>query len=126
MANEQPNREQNAAPTPANSKQTSDQAEHVESAFKLKDLSRLTFRLDAAQALDCWSSTAAQFQTYVQKIVKKVDNVDTSIWTPFERLDFLNGVYDFCQKRGVRFPFFVKPLQPPVERSEDEPTSKKA
>lgn len=94
--------------------------------FSLEDLSRLTFRLDGAQELDCWSSTAVQFQTYVQKLGTSVENVDTDVWTPFDRLDYLNSLLTFCHAHRRRFPFTLKPVNRPVESDEDDSTSKKA
>jgi len=108
------------------SEQKSDQAEAVESVFKLRDLSRLTFRLDAGQELDAWSSTAVQFQAYVQRIVKRIENVDTDVWSPFERLDFLNSLWNYCAKKHYHFPFMLKPVEQPVETPESIQETKKA
>ncbi len=125
MANEQHNSEQKSSNTLESSKQKTDQAGAVESAFKLRDLSRLIFRVDAAQELDAWSATAVQFDTYVQHFAK-VQNVDRNKWTPFERLDFLNSLWDYCQKNHYHFPFTIRPAQPLVDGDEDDSVSKKA
>jgi hypothetical protein len=118
MANEQQTNEQQTSEKQANSRPKTDQAEAVESVFKLQDLSRLTFRLGGDQELDVWSSTATQFQTYVQQF-GTIDNVDTTSWPPFERLDYVNWLWNYCHKNRFRFPFMAKPVNAPVVKDED-------
>lgn len=107
-----------------NSNQSIDRVEARLSEFSLEDLSRLTFRLADGQALDCWSSTAVQFQAYIQRF-GTIEGVDTDSWSPFDRLDYLNGLLTYCGEKHRRFPFTLTAVNPLVEGSGDESESKK-
>ena len=92
--------------------------------FSLDDLSRLTFRLADGQERDCWSSTALEFQAFVRRF-GAVENVDTDAWTPFDRLDYLNGLLAYCRANRRRYPFTLRPIAPPVESDEEDTDAKK-
>ena len=121
MGNEQQQSEQTTSTKQENSNLKTDQAE-VESAFQLRDLSRLIFRLTDGRECDVWSSTASDFQSFVGRF-GNVENVDVTVWSVFDRLDYVNGLWQFCQGKRYRFPFTVKQ---PDKQQEDVDTSKKA
>lgn len=122
--NEQKMQEQQSSKKPQNSNPNTDQAGAGLSAFSLDDLSRLTFRLADEQVRDCWSSSAVEFQTYVQRF-GTVEEVDTDTWSPFDRLDYLNGLLAYCRANRRRYPFTLMPVTPPVESDDDEGDTKK-
>lgn len=124
MENEQQQSEKNSSEKPLNSRQTSAQAEvNIESKFQLKDLIRLTYEIGDAQghpqALDCWSSSATQFQAFISQF-GTTENVDVNAWGPFDRLEYVNGLWQFCQENGFTFPFQVNPVAQPGEKRERE------
>ena len=123
MENEQQPNEQTMSKKPETSKLKTDQAE--EKMFQLADLSRLTFKKNDGQEGDVWASTADEFQAFIHRF-GKVDNVDISVWPVFDRLDYVNELWQFCQQRRYRFPFTVKPVEQPVEMSEGTQETKKA
>lgn len=100
---------------------TNDQVGVVDQKFELSDLPLITFNLDGIE-YDLWSSTAVQFQAHVGKF-SKVSNVDQSKWDVFERLDFVNALWEFCEAVSFKFPFTIKER---VEYSEERSEVKKA
>ena len=77
--------------------------------FQLSDLPRLTWKASDGSERDVWSSEASDFQTYVQQF-GKVENVDVTVWDVFDRLDYVNELYAYCQNNGFQYPFMIKPV----------------
>lgn len=124
MENEQQPNETSKSVKPLNSKHTSDQAEaNIEETFQLSDLIRLTFEIGSAQdrpqVLDCWSSSAEAFQAFVSQF-GSIGNVDVNAWGPFERLEYVNGLWGFCQENSFTFPFQLNPVEQAEKRHERE------
>lgn len=97
-----------------NSERKTDPADQNERMFQLEALPQLIWKASDGNERDVWSSSAEEFQAYVQQF-GTVDNVDTSLWTVFDRLDYVNDLFAFCQKERYQFPFTIKP----VERSDE-------
>jgi hypothetical protein len=114
MEKEQKPNEQQTSAKPTNLEHKTAQAE--ERMFQLNDLPRLTWKLSDESERDVWSSEASDFQTYVQQF-GSVDNVDTAVWDVFDRLDYVNELYAYCQINGFQFPFRVKPASGAREAS---------
>jgi hypothetical protein len=114
MENEQNKSEPSSNIRLLNSERTNDLAEESpESRFQLMDLTRLIFvsgNDQAPRALDCWSSSAAQFQAFIGQF-GTVENVDVNAWGPFDRLEYVNGLWQHCQENGCTFPFQFNPVE---------------
>jgi hypothetical protein len=106
MENEQKPNEQPISTKLTNSEPKTAQVE--ESMFSLPDLPRLTWKASDGSERDVWSSEASDFQTYVQQF-GSVANVDVTVWDVFDRLDYVNELYVYCQNNGFQYPFMVKP-----------------
>jgi hypothetical protein len=116
MENEQKPNGRQTNKKPINSEQNTGQAGANERAFQLSDLPRLIWKASDGNEHDVWSSDASDFQTYVQQF-GTADNVDVSVWNVFDRLDYVNGLFTFCQQHGFQFPFVVKPVEQSQEVS---------
>jgi spore coat polysaccharide biosynthesis protein SpsF (cytidylyltransferase family) len=109
MENEQKPNEQQISAKPTNSEhKTAQVGENQERMFQLSDLPRLTWKRNDGSELDVWSSEASDFQTYIQQF-GEVENVDVTVWDVFDRLDYVNELYAYCQNNGFQYPFTVKP-----------------
>jgi len=117
MENEQKPNERQTKKKPANSEPKTDQAEvSSERMFQLSDLPRLTWKQNDGNEHDVWTSSAEVFQTHVQQF-GSVSNVDVTVWSVFDRLDYLNELYVYCQNNGFQFPFTIKPGEQSQEAS---------
>ncbi len=113
MGNEQQPNERKTSGKPANSKPKIDQVAEHEPVFQMVDLSRLIWTRKDGQKCDVWSAETHDFETYVSQF-GSVTGVDS----PFDRLDYMNGLYDFCLQNHYHFPFTIKPVEQPGEDSE--------
>ena len=121
MENEQQPGEQNDKPKPTNSEHINDQVEaSPESRFQLKDLPRLTFETgneaDPRQVLDCWSASVEQFAVFIRQFGDLEDDVND--WGPFDRLEYVNDLWEYCEANAFAFPFTINSLMQPVMQAE--------
>lgn len=120
MENEQQPGEKSSNTKQQNSSDTSVPVEaNIESRFQLRDLLQLIYEIgnetDPPLVLDCWSSSAEQFGAFIRQFGEIED--DVSAWGPFDRLEYVNDLWEYCEANAFTFPFHLKPVAQPVKRS---------
>lgn len=118
MEKEQNKREQRKNKKPVALKQKTDQGEGSKIRFtEIRDLLYLEFSFDGSTILNVYDALPPEMNTLAH-MYANVSDVDPDVWPVEERLDFVNRLWDFCQKKGYQFPLQIKEIKPFVEPSE--------
>jgi hypothetical protein len=124
MEKEQHKQEQTSKKKLVGSKQRNAQAERR--FTEIRDLLYLEFSLDGINTISVYDATPSQMDTFA-RFYSDVTDVDPDVWPVGERLDFVNGLWDFCEQRHFNFPLQIREAtKPPVEPADKENTSKLA
>jgi len=85
----------------------------------IRDLLYLEFSLDGVNTISVYNATPLQMDTFA-RFYSDVTDVNPDVWPVGERLDFVNGLWDFCEQKRFNFPLQiredVKPLAEPVDK----------
>jgi spore cortex formation protein SpoVR/YcgB (stage V sporulation) len=94
-----------------------------ERRFKeIRDLLYIEFCLDGFHDISVYDALPVQMNVLAETYAN-VSNVDVNVWPIEERLDFVNNLWDFCQKRGYQFPLQIKETKRLVETIDQLPNS---
>jgi hypothetical protein len=117
MEKEQHKQEQTSKRKPIGSKQKTALAERRFTG--IRDLLYLEFSLDGTNTISVYDATPLQMDTFA-RFYSDVTDVDPNVWPVGERLDFVNGLWDFCQQKHFNFPLQIregiKPLAETVDK----------
>jgi hypothetical protein len=79
-----------------------------ERRFKeIRDLLYIEFSFDGIEVISVYDALPPQMDR-LANMYANVSNVNVDVWPVEERLDFVNNLWDFCQKKGYKFPLRVK------------------
>jgi hypothetical protein len=118
MVKEQNKQEQRKSRKPIGLEQKTDRDDASKIRFKeIRDLLYLEFSFDGSTILNVYDALPPEMDT-LAKMYANVSDVDPDVWPVEERLDFVNRLWDFCQKRGYQFPLQIQEIKPFVEPSE--------
>ena len=88
---------------------------------RIRDLLYIDFSFDGIEIISVYSAMPSQMDK-LANMYFNISDVNVEIWPVEERLDFVNHLWDFCQKKGYKFPLRIrkstKELNRPVETSD--------